>query len=155
MHPPAPTQGDIWTLNGPKVAPKRAKNPPKWPKMAHFGPKGLSHFFLSPGGKNRKNFLFKITIYDPPQGLGCPKPQNWPPVAPQLLPSGPFCVHFGSFGGRKTRFSRKIFLLQITFKAFLNGLGPPTTQNWPSGAPQRPPLGPFCVHFGPFGGRKT
>ena len=205
-------------------------------KVAHFGPfwpvlaqKDLA-IFRPPGAKkSKKKILSKITIYDPPEGLGASKTQNWPSGARQRPPFGPFCVYFGPFGAQKMRFSRKFFfhsksllnhprrvwdpqkpnigllgplrdpmwailgafwasltcfgllgpvlaclpqkdlaifrppgakkskkkiLSKITIYDPPEGLGASKTQNWPSGARQRPPFGPFSVYFGPFGAQK-
>ena len=92
-----------------------AKNGPFWPARVQ---KDLAIFRPSGVKKSKKNFLLKITIYDPPKGLGASKTQNWPSGAPNGPPFGPFCDHFGPFWTQKTRFSRKnVSLLQVTLKA--------------------------------------
>ena len=50
-----------------------AQNGPFWPARAQ---KDLAIFRPSGVKKSKKFFLLKITIYDPPKGLGASKTQN-------------------------------------------------------------------------------
>ena len=83
-----------------------------------------------------------------------------PPKGPQNGPNGPFWPVLAQkdlaiFRPPWAKKLKKIFWSKITIYDHSEGLGASKTQNWPSGARQRPPFGPFCVYFGPFGAQKN
>ena len=78
-----------------------------------------------------------------------------PKIGPREPPNGPNLGHFvgnsGHFGRKKTRFSRKNLLLQMTFKGPPEGLGHSKTQNQTQRAPEWAQMGQFGEQNGHFG----
>ena len=130
----------------PPKGPKNGQSGPFWPVLACLPQKDLA-IFRPPGAKKSKFFFCPKSLFMTPQRVWEPQKPKIGPLEPANDPLlGHFLCILAHLGPKKCDFLEKKFSLQITFKPSRKGLGPSKTQNWPSGATQRPHLGQFgCI----------
>ena len=99
--------------------------------------------------------------YDPFLALGAPWPSPKKAKNSQNRPFSPLLPHRGTLPkfcqsrGPGAKKSKNFFLFKIIIYDSPEVQGVLKTQNWPSGPPGRPLLGPVRDHFGPFWTQKT